>query len=75
MLPSIFHEDVCCTSVVEYAGGRFNILPLASAVPFIIRSNKCSRDDCKLIGECYVHGIIDGEAVGERSDAVDIQML
>jgi hypothetical protein len=55
--------------------GDLIFLPLGSAVPFVLRLSESGRDDFELIGECYVHGIMKGEAVGEKLDVVDIHML
>jgi len=40
--------------------GDFVYIPLGSAVPFVIRPG--SSKTYRLIGECYVHGIMNGEA-------------
>jgi len=55
--------------------GDLIFLPLGSPIPFIIRSSDSRRDHFELIGECYVHGIMNGEAIGEKSDVVDINMM
>jgi hypothetical protein len=47
--------------------GDFVFLPLGSAVPFTIRPK--SDGTYELIGECYVHGIMKGEAFGLRGVA------
>jgi hypothetical protein len=44
-------------------GDRICIL-FGSTVPFVFR--ECSQGYFTLIGECYVHGIMDGEAMKER---------
>jgi len=36
-------------------------LPLGSAIPFIVRPRAGSVGNFELIGECYVHGIMNGE--------------
>lgn len=35
-----------------------------STVPFLLR--ECSEGYFKLVGECYIHGVMDGEAMKER---------
>ena len=40
--------------------GDVVFLPLGSAVPFVVRPKW--KGHYKLIGECYVYGIMDGEA-------------
>jgi hypothetical protein len=55
--------------------GDLIFLPLGSAVPFVLRLSESGRDEFELIGECYAHGIMKGEAVGEKLDVVDIHML
>lgn len=45
--------------IVVLDGGR---------VPFVIRAQ---GDNYKLVGACYVHGIMDGEAVSEGGSASD----
>lgn len=42
---------------------------LGGSVPYIIRPTK--RRKYQLLGECYIHGIMDGEAF-EKADAADI---
>jgi len=37
-------------------------IPLGSAIPFIIRPKQNQPDRYEMIGECYVHGIMNGEA-------------
>jgi hypothetical protein len=49
-------------------GDRICIL-FGSAVPFILRKSK--DDFFMLVGECYIHGIMDGEIIKER----DIESL
>ena len=49
-------------------GDRICIL-LGSKVPFVVR--EASHQRFKLIGECYIHGIMDGEATRDR----DIESL
>jgi hypothetical protein len=44
-------------------------LLFGSTVPFILR--ECGEGYFKLVGECYIHGIMDGEAIKER----DIEAL
>lgn len=47
-----------------------------SAVPFVLREDKHGR--FKLIGECYIHGVMDGEAMLEQdmeSSGQDFQLL
>jgi hypothetical protein len=56
-------------------GDRICIL-FGSAVPFVLREDKDGF--FKLVGECYVHGIMDGEAMKERdmeSLSRDFQLL
>jgi len=49
--------------------GDLVFIPLGSAVPFLIRS--VTRGAYKLIGECYVHGIMEEEAFNIAPDCVD----
>jgi hypothetical protein len=49
-------------------GDKICIL-FGSAVPFVLR--ECERGFFKLIGECYIHGIMDGEVMRKR----DIETL
>jgi hypothetical protein len=56
-------------------GDKICIL-FGSAVPFVLREDKDGV--FKLVGECYVHGIMDGEAMKERdmeSLSRDFQLL
>lgn len=51
-------------------------IPFGSAAPYIVRENK--EGVFMLVGECYVHGIMDGEAMKERdmeSLSRDIQLI
>jgi len=48
--------------------GDLVFLPLGSAVPFLIRSGP--ERGYQLISECYVHGIMEGQAVGIAEDTI-----
>jgi len=47
---------------------------LGGEVPFLVRAEKCGdADGFKFLGECYVHGVMDGEAM--RGDRPSEQFL
>ncbi|KIN07745.1 hypothetical protein OIDMADRAFT_174671 [Oidiodendron maius Zn] len=54
-------------------GDKISIL-LGGEAPFVLRQEK---DNHRFVGECYVHGIMDGEAMSalEEEDGLALQML
>lgn len=59
--------------VPRYAvSGDMVCLTMGAAVPFLLRRHdqaSKAEDKCfKLVGECYVHGMMDGEMVGPESE-------
>lgn len=42
-------------------------VPLGSAIPFVVRQYGSRVDEYELIGECYIHGIMNGELFATRS--------
>jgi hypothetical protein len=77
-----FSRAFCITAsgyiglVPEYtATGDIICLIYGSEVPFVLRSMSGEHEgDYQLVGECYVHGIMDGEAL-ELSKAEDFTIL
>jgi hypothetical protein len=43
-------------------------------VPFLTREKKAGRGEVELVGECYVHGIMDGEAK-RHGDKVQLTLI
>ena len=64
-----------CSSTQGYVGqiplnsqiGDVIFLPLGSAVPFIGRPQRSTPETYRLVGECYIHGIMEGQLL--QSDA------
>jgi heterokaryon incompatibility protein (HET) len=54
---------------VDAQFGDYIYIPLGSAVPYLIRPG--SNNKYKLIGECYVHGIMEGEAFDILEDSIN----
>ena len=55
------------------AVGDVLCIPLGSAVPFVVRP---VLDGYQLVGECYVHGLMKGEALhGEEFRVEDISLV
>jgi len=50
-------------AVWEAEEGDMIVLFLGADVPFLIRPDKDEPGSYQLVGECYVHGIMDGEAM------------
>lgn len=46
--------------VIQFGDAMF--IPCGSAIPFIIRQRRGPLNRYELIGECYIHGIMNGEA-------------
>lgn len=53
--------------------GDIAVLILGARVPFILRPTAKGRH--RLIGECYIHGIMDGEFVARGPTVVDLLLV
>lgn len=82
--PSIDHFSVhrlFCTTI----GGRLGHVPIRSVegdevwviqgvrVPFVVR--RATNGSHSLVGECYLNGIMDGEALHDGTDFVDLALV
>ena len=61
---AIATEDLVAQVPLLTEPGDAMFIPLGSAIPFILRPNV---DSCQLIGECYFHGLIKGDALKMNS--------
>ncbi|TGJ80421.1 hypothetical protein E0Z10_g8341 [Xylaria hypoxylon] len=48
----------------ETMEGDMVVIPYGSRVPFVVRSDEKGR--YRLIGECYIHGLMDGQAISAK---------
>jgi hypothetical protein len=55
------------------AGDQIYVLN-GGAVPFVFRKGKRLLNGCRLVGECYIHGIMNGEAMQGQYEERDVKL-
>ncbi|SCO36508.1 related to heterokaryon incompatibility protein (het-6OR allele) [Fusarium fujikuroi] len=55
------------------AGDQIYVLN-GGVVPFVLRKGKRHRNGRRLVGECYIHGIMNGEAIQSECEETDVRL-
>ncbi|SCN99248.1 related to heterokaryon incompatibility protein (het-6OR allele) [Fusarium fujikuroi] len=55
------------------AGDQICVLN-GGAVPFVLRKGKRLRSGRRLVGECYIHGLMNGEAIQSQYEERDVRL-
>ncbi|KAI1039028.1 hypothetical protein LB503_007834 [Fusarium chuoi] len=55
------------------AGDQIYVLN-GGAVPFVLRKGKRVRNGRRLVGECYIHGLMNGEAIQDEYEERDVRL-
>ncbi|CAG7556487.1 unnamed protein product [Fusarium equiseti] len=58
---------------VAEPGDRIYVLN-GGAVPFVLRKGKRLLNGCRLVGECYIHGLMNGEALQSECEERDVRL-
>ena len=57
--------------------GDIIFILFGGSVPFVLRADESSsrqQQNFRLIGECYVHGAMDGEALGDDRESIEVRI-
>jgi hypothetical protein len=55
------------------AGDQIYVLN-GGAVPFVLRKGKRLLNGRRLVGECYIHGLMNGEAIQSEYEERDVRL-